>query len=90
VSFISKFVADSKKGHAGVRRRASGRRAQGGRSRASAAQCGRSREGLEEDKKLLERAAGEIESLQAERGQMADVLKWPRLHNLLLHTSPSP
>jgi hypothetical protein len=45
---------------------------------------------LEEDKKLLERAAGEIESLQAERGQMADVLKWPRLHNLLLHTSPSP
>jgi len=39
---------------------------------------------------LIDMKAAEIESLQAERHELVDVLKWPGLRNLLLATSPRP
>jgi chromosome segregation ATPase len=50
---------------------------------------GRAESELANNTELLAGVAEQAEALQAEPNQLADVLKWPGLRNLLLRTSRS-
>jgi hypothetical protein len=54
------------------------------------AERGQAESELADNTELLAGVAEQAEALQAERDQLADVLKWRGLRYLLLRTSPSP